>query len=587
MADIVKRSKSSALVKTPKTTDNLTLSVDYELPDVRNNVSKLLNDEILSDISKKSKALATKKETTEVLKNLKRDKNLKEKVGKLSTAEYNYMNKIMSESLRSYTNDIKNIDAVDLANTINDAEDYIPGGGDIDNLNITKTDTKSKRNFDKVKVTIKDEVIPPILNEIATYVKKESKGLIKARYTDFRVITATNKHQLGNDTLKLNARSITLKPTSIRKYTRLILTAPESFETFGEVALYLQERRNHNITIVRRPSNMSEAQYINYVGEFIISFYKKGFDVTYNLIRLADNYNPLLYLSQMIAGPIYKCRLFITRNHIHDVNIYNKKPKGSNKFLYVNIHETSTDRYDVSVRKNNPINEENQLDLKVSLMAGKETNYTIEELSENLIKSLEEIFKRNWDEELKIGKRKIKTNIIKNMQNLYSILQYKPMKDAYKVILGISEHDYDNEDVLNLNISKVVDYDTFISINKVDGEGIIGSTSVCEFSLSYQLIKLKKYDKRDSETYLSTPEYYEKTGVTDKTKYSERKRVLLKKQGASRNYHSGILGFKLNYNYKGRKHQYIAKTFDEILNDTGFLTISSIKFPETKFKDFL
>ena len=72
------------------------------------------------------------------------------------------------------------------------------------------------------------------------------------------------------------------------------------------------------------------------------------------------------------------------------------------------------------------------------------------------------------------------------------------------------------------------------------------------------------------------------TGVKTRQEYQNRRNTVFKKEGENRKYNTGANVFELQYTHKGTDHVYIAKTLDDIIDDTQFLT-DHVKFPKSKF----
>jgi hypothetical protein len=101
-------------------------------------------------------------------------------------------------------------------------------------------------------------------------------------------------------------------------------------------------------------------------------------------------------------------------------------------------------------------------------------------------------------------------------------------------------------------------------------------------ALSYLAFQIIGGDKRFGRNYITTEDYYTKYHVKDRRPYPERERTVLKREGRERPYNSRIYLFQLEYEFKGKKSIFRAKTWEEIKEYTGILT-GNIQFPNTLY----
>ncbi|KAA6355090.1 MAG: hypothetical protein EZS28_049383, partial [Streblomastix strix] len=194
------------------------------------------------------------------------------------------------------------VNAINLTNQLVDATQNLPDYNSdefFDKIEVKFDKTKKdKTGYYKITTNIKKENIPQIINRIASYVKLHTKGVIKPRVCDLRVIANTNKNQLRGSHIKLTSATVVFKPRhtvmKVNKMTRIMLSIPENFLSTGRLLVYIQESRNKNILEISISDFQSENHFIEFLGNTIANYFTVGFPATNRTLRFKNVHNPLM-----------------------------------------------------------------------------------------------------------------------------------------------------------------------------------------------------------------------------------------------------------------------------------------------------
>jgi hypothetical protein len=553
-------------------------------------IDQILSDKTIETIENNNKKTISKQDKSKSVQKRKKDVKIVEALENLPEQEYSQANEIVKDELEEvYNIDIPdNVDVIETEKAINDAVDNIPGNIDISDLEFTPISSKSKKGYHKSKVTFKSSEIPDQISKIASIVKKESKGIIAPRTTDLRIISNTNKTQLKSSRLKLSAISVTFRPThgsSIKanKGTRIILSVSDNYSSTKDIILYFQEGSKKDITIMN-PSNgfnNNEDQMNQWLANIITDFFTSGYDVVSKKILLRSVDNPLMQVIDVVtATHRYKARPHVETGRIISVDF---KSKGSkNQWLYLSIQMSGVrGGYEVFAERFN----DDEFQVKMAMTNPAKKYYTLEDLKKNIVEVLDKAYDHDWSETLGIGGVSIESRM-KRLKHYVSLLDFRQMKLAYDGLMKYVELENENGVEVDLRIERVITKRDFMEKANLTGEAVVGRTNYCEFVLSYLLQPLLGKDARNSADFITSEDYYEKTGVKDRRKASQRNRSITVKQGVNRNYNSGDFLFMLEYESKGRKHKYMCKKFSDILKNTEFLS-DSPKFPKSEYDKYL
>lgn len=466
------------------------------------------------------------------------------------------------------------IDAVVLESEIVEAISNVPENLSISDIeiNISKVETTtSKAGYYKTKTNIKKESIPQIINDIATYVKQHSKGIIIPRVVDLRVIGNTNKTQLKGNRYKLSANTVLFKtdPKKLqaKKYQRIMISIPENYNSTKNLLVYLQESRSKNVIEVVASEFLNDQAIIEFLGDRIAEFYYHGYEVVEKKITFRGVNNPLFEtISAVLKTTNYIAKPYNDEeNRIYAVDFRSKTDL--NQWLTVQLIETEIQNiYDVIARNVVDSGWEFKIIAKPT---------TLNVLNKNIVTILDELFARDWTNELKIE------DSYDKFIYEYSKLTHSKLKKAAIEINELGEGD----NIEKVEIAKCLSKTDVkkLQTNDYDGEAIIGKTkNVDFFILTYLAYPIIGGDKRAGKDYITSQDYYQKYNVKDRREYSEREKTILKRQDAERNYNSRIYLFQLEYSVGGKKHVYRNKSFEDVMNNTGILT-NKIKFPISLF----
>ena len=464
----------------------------------------------------------------------------------------------------------ENIDIVEIAETITDAIDEIPGAENLELSDFKLTEIvnrKDRTGYTKVKVTIRDDKFPTFMSKLATEVKRLSKSVVLFRKMDFRTIGNTNKTQLRNESLKLTGISANFKPNpnlqKVNKGTRFIISVPDDYNSSKNLIVYIQESRDKFITIIEGKSFHNEDEMIAFFADVISKYYTYGFDLTKRELSYKDVNSPLLaVMKNVLSSNRYKTKIKKDdeSGKVTSMLIISKEPK--NQWMGVSVRDgqvigtyivTCISKIDSSWRQG--VNNPTGAPVTISDLTGPK-----------FIKILDTLYDREWNIETEDNKEYF----------LIDKLTYRKLKDAFIQIYNMEESHPDFGVMIKETLSQI---DTAKALNESGktkdyaAEGIIGKTNFLDyFILTYMAVQIVGGDKRHGKDFITTNEYREKYAVKDDRDYNERRGTILKKGESDRNYNSRPYMFQLEYSIKGKVGIYISKEFSDVLNVTNFLT---------------
>lgn len=472
----------------------------------------------------------------------------------------------VKQNLEELTNQVlpDDVNYVELEEQIQDAIENIPGINDenyLDDLVIKSTSQKDKSGYFKTVVGIKGDFPQQIL-KIAGYVKKNTKGLISPRKCDLRVIGNTNKTQLRNSQLKLSSQTIVFKPDftklKVNKGTRIMISIPEDNTSTGNLLVYIQESRAKKCLLLT-PKDFPSIEHFNeFIGDRITEYYFSGYDVVIKKLEIRGVNNPLMEIINLVVRTReYKAKPYTDEDsHLYAIDFISLGTE--NQWLRMQVIEGDIPGTYNIIAKNNVI-----ADWEYSIMS---KPLTITDLTKNILSILNKCYAKDWTKELAIDNEddKIYYNLDK--------LTHSRLKKAYMFINNMKDENPELGIVLATSLSKK-DLSKSLSLD-YDAEAFIGKTVATKFVLSYLAVQVIGGDKRHGKDYITTQEYYEKYNVKDKRDYQDRQKTILKKEGNDRNYNSRIYMFQLEYFINDVKVIYKNTNWDQLLEDTGFLTES-------------
>lgn len=457
-----------------------------------------------------------------------------------------------------------NINIVETEKQLDEALSEIPDGNEhsIIDVKITVSTTKKdKTGYYKTKVSLGKGKIPEQINVISSYVKKNSKGLIKPRICDLRLIGNTNKTQLRGSSLKLSSKCIVYKPDpkklKVNKGTRFMISIPEDYDSTGNLLVYIQESRDKTIMELTAKDFPDVDSFNKFIGDRIIEYYTVGYSISLKKLELRNVTNPVMsVITEILKTNDFKAKPYTSDNHIYAVDFYNKD-SSKNPWLYVSLVESDThNRYDIFAK--NKVDESFEWRLTDKLL-------TIDMLIGNLYDVLLKVYNMDWSDKLAID----------DEDKIYYILgklKHSRLKQAVHVLS--SENVQLAEALSKDEASKRLE-------ESYDAECVIGKTESTDyFILTYLAYPIIGGDKRKSADYITTESYREKYGIKTERDVVERSKIL--KSGEERNYNARKYMFQLEYKVGDKKNTYRSIDFDKILNDTGILT-EDVKFPESKY----
>lgn len=488
-------------------------------------------------------------------------------------------------------------DALDVVEALEAASDLHI---DTNKVEVERTEEKTEDGFYKAAVTLQPKYLPSKVHILSKMVINVSKGKVLPRTTELRVIVHTNETQLRNSQLKLTGKCVTYKPKqseiATKKGTRVIVSIPDSGDSWF---LYLSDGRDHRIF------DIPEAEtHIEWIAKRINDFFTIGIETTAWKIHLREIKSPMMDITDMVLKTgEYQARPVFNKegNRISYVLFYKKNSVNGwlrialiDKYPFYNVEGfTSSSRPKESA----------YFDIHLTEDLNK-TNYTFDEIEKNLIPTLDKCFDRpeeDWYEAMGLGIDSIASDpklLLAKLGIMKGKLSFRPLKQAFESVIEYMEDEIDNGRKVGIHIDKVVEkekmqkaldatYKKSRMDGKIEGECIVGGTDKCKFVLTYMLLFLNKRDKRVSSEFITSDKYYYNkdlqrksmlraehyTDVKDTRPASERDRSLAGR-GEDRNYHSGDYVFMLEYTslVNGHKSRFISKTFNEMMEKTGFLT---------------
>ena len=484
----------------------------------------------------------------------------------------------------------ENINYIEIEEQIDTAFEDIPDKARIELSDIdikAIPGTKDKTGYFKSKITSKDENYPEVLLQIASYVKKRTKGLLIPRKVDLRVIANTNKTQLRGSTLKLTSTTVVFKPDfeklKVNKGTRFMISVPENYLSSKSIICYLQESRNKKILEISINDFQKNYDTFNaFIGDRIAEYYFSGYDITLKKLELRTVNNPLMDLiTNIISTHEYKAKPWVDDNsHIYCVDFYSKGT--DNQWLYIQVIENDIPgKYDIIAK--------NKVDTGWQYSVSAQS-VTITALTTSLLDILSTCYGRVWDKELNL-----KDDFESKYYYLYDKLTHAKLKDVlvgmYDFIEAENDPDTDKNQIqdkkpkIDLVVKETLSKADIKKAlkNDYDSEAIICKTKFCDFFIvSFLAYPIIGGDKRKGSEYITTDAYYEKYNVKDTREYSEREKTILKKEGEQRHYNSRIYLFQLEYSVGGKTYIYRDIKWENILTEVGIYT-NNIKFPKTKF----
>lgn len=501
--------------------------------------------------------------------------------------------------------DVDKIDTVTVVNEIQEAVEELPDADnvDLDDISIVVSDTKkTKAGYYKTKVSIKTNNIPNIINNVATYIKQQSQGIISPRVCDLRVIGNTNKTQLRNAKYKLTSRTVVFKPNpsrlKVNKGTRFMISVPENFSDSNPTLLvYLQESRAKTIMEINGSDFASEKHFTEWLGDMIANYYYHGYDTTIKKLQFRQTENPLFNLVSNVLrkSSEYRAKLVTEKDRDEEGNIFDSNiigvdfqtTTGDNQWLIVSLRETQPGIYELfGSNKLDPTAKYSNIVGGSGLSGGHQTA-SLKYYEQNMISILDKLFARDWTAELRAtwGEESFESDLA--FQKNYVKLKHRKLREAYLLLHHIVTQDWSEKDQLidneaNLVINGTLSKNEFKHAIKqsddYDAEAILGKTDYVQFALIYFAKEMVGGDNRHGSKYITTDQYYDKYSVRTRADYALRSKVSKDLEGNERNYNARKYVFQLKYRdlKTGKEGEVFAKTFKEIMDLTEFLTTSPI-----------
>lgn len=418
----------------------------------------------------------------------------------------------------------------------------IPDGDSITELDDLEISIKKdKSGYIKSKVTVKGSVR---LSDLATEIKKLSNGDVIHRSMDLRNIANTNRNQLKDSEYKLYSKSYNFKSKSInKKYNRICLSLIDNDP--NNVILFFQSGADKAIYKLKFNDK--------FIIDLIANYYIQGFNATKFKIDNLENPVPYLSLANKIAST-GKYKIKVLPDGIAVIGKGNK-----NFWLMVGIKWLEESNEYVVFGKSLI-----ERDWKgIQLING---NQSLERLlTDNFLNLLDDWF--NYHDFSDVYN-------IEDEDNRYFYmakkLKYRKLKDAFdKILFGYVLDEDENKIDNGIDIVKTLsreDIDDRIS-GEYEAEVIIGTSQKYQnWLLVYSAVQIIGGNKRTGRDVITTQQYYQKEGVSDRSQYQNRRRTVLKKQGIERNYNSRPYMFTLNIKRKdGEILKYQSKNFDDLI----------------------
>lgn len=455
------------------------------------------------------------------------------------------------------------VNIIELKEEISDAADEIPDANnyDLSDFDIKEIPTKKdKTGYIKTKVSIKKNNMPDVINQIASYIKKQTNGLISPRVMDFRVIGNTNKTQLRGQEIKLSTLSIVFKPDhnklKVNKGTRFCISVPEDFTSTGNLIVYIQESRAKHIMIIDRSDFDSQAIFNEFIGDRIAEYYTMGFEVMKKKLLFRRIDNPLMKVVNSVVGTgDYLAKPYTDdEGHMYAVDF---KSKGiNNQWMYVQILESN-------IKGMYTVTALNRVDSswKYAITGKSGNNVSLNALLDKLYDILKTLYdKKDWG----LGEGEEDYYLADN-------ITYRALKDALYRMCELRE-EFPN---IGIELKRTLSQkETSKAINPEYGaESIIGKTSFVKyFLITYLAYQIIGGDSRKGRQYITRQEYYEKYSVKDRRDYQEREKTILKKEGEQRNYNARPYIFQVEYQVGDNKYMFRCKNIETLFNATGILT---------------
>ena len=487
-------------------------------------------------------------------------------IPEIGSEEFQDFNKQVIQNYQDATGNVlsEEVNIVVLKDEISDAADEIPDAGnyDLSDFEITEIpQKKDKTGYIKTKVSIKKNNMPDVINQIASYIKKQTNGLIAPRVMDFRVIGNTNKTQLRGNDLKLSTLSIVFKPNhtklKVNKGTRFCLSIPEDFNNTGNLIIYIQESRSKHIMVINRADFDSQEIFNEFIGDRIAEYYVMGFDIMKKKLLFHRIDNPLMQVvTKIVETGEYLAKPYVdAEGHMYGIDFKTKGVK--NQWMYVQVLEDSQLKGMYTVMALNRVDSS----WKYAITGKTKNSISLG----GLIDSLYNVLKKLYDaDDWVLGE---------NEENYYLAdnITYRVLRDALFQMFETNEEHPE----IGIDVKKTLSkQETAKAIDPEYGaEAILGKTNHLKyFIVTYLAYQIIGGDTRKGRQYITRQEYYEKYSVTDRRQYQEREKTIIKKEGAQRNYNSRPYIFQVEYMIGNEKHIFRCKSIETLLNATGILT---------------
>lgn len=517
--------------------------------------------------------VAKKNDKNEMKRNIKKRREEKLEPEDIPQEEYQEVNETIKEEIETVENvDVPDdVDIVEAEYEMNTALEDIPGGDNVEigDLTFTKTEKKSKAGYYKAKVSWKRTDIPQQLKDIASYVKSQTKGLISPRIVDLIRIGNTNRVQLKNDKLKLGPVTIVFKPNPSRmrakKFHRFMVSLPEDYKSTKNLIVYMQDGRKKSCLELTSKDFKSEEYFNQFLGDRIAEYFLVGYDVALQKIQLRNVDNPIMEVIDLVVKTNdYKAKPYVDDGIIYRVDFKSKGTK--NEWLRVSIEKSNNIQgaYNVFARS---IADDN-LEIKIG-DENRNNELTLEHLRRKILEVLSKLYNRNWDIPNERKETYMYYQLSKPVQRAIDYIETYIDDNGLLATTGLKMEKIKTKKEWKPIIEKEnLPYYYIDTVYYTDKDG--------GFALSYLMLKVIGGDKRRSKSYITSQQYYAKTGVKTRDPYQKRR------VKEDRNYNNAINVYQVVYTRKGKEHLYMAKTYEEVLEDTGLLT-GNIKFPKSKY----
>jgi hypothetical protein len=424
-----------------------------------------------------------------------------------------------------------------------------------------------------VTFRLRTKALPETVKRFVEQVINESKKDLMFRGVDINTINAVNKGQLKSKPNKLTLKTFIFKPD----YKRIKVNRQNRFmfsltDTADEFVVFLQESTKHTSFILSASNFKDKKEMYKQFKSAVLAFYVAGYDVAVNKLTTKAENNPLgnllIDVAKIDNGRKYSVTPMTVDGETISFHVMTKLAK--NNFIKIIVSkDDNSDTY--SIGASDALNSAEADHILIN-------NLTLDKLIKKCIPTIEEAFDNtDWSKIFEI-----EPDMVDYYQNINK-LKFARLRNAYLEMFDAITSG--NSEIIIDHVLSNREFKELTNRDEYQAEAIIGRTGdTVEWNLIYYYMLINDPKGRSSSTFLENDAYKELKKITNSARAIQQRSKSIRKEGTQKVYSNRTNLFQLEYKHRGQKdyHTYRAKTFDEVVNDTQFLTTSP-KFPTSKF----